>query len=211
MTKAGHYVVVLVLLSALAAAVLLLTRSQARAVANAPSIEVLDIPPYIGQCQQLGEDEEVDEYTARVLETSSILIRDYLSPEGYPVQLTIVYAGTTRRSLHFPELCLVGAGWEVRDQDVTDVGFLFNAKRLVLISGEKQQAVLYWFKTGDNMTGNYFVNAAHWAKNQLTFGTSTSAMIKLTAMIRPGREEAAFAVLERFAMQLAPVLRKGVP
>jgi len=205
-----HYILVVVALVLTAAGHLVILNAQDRAAQTKPSLEILEIPEYIGNYRQLGEDSHVSQHTLRVLQTSTILIRNYISPQGWPVQLTIVYAGATRRSLHFPEVCLVGAGWEVRKQESVPLSFLFNAKKLVLISGEKQEAVLYWFKTGDKLTGNYFLNALHWARNQLSLGTPSSSMIKLTAAIGPAGEDATFDILQDFAIKFVPILLDSV-
>jgi len=134
------------------------------------------------------------------------LMRDYVAPSGWPLQLTIVYAGTTRRSLHFPEVCLVGQGWEVREQGAQPVGFMFTAKRLVISNGSDEDAILYWFKTGDKLTGNFFVNSWHWALNQLSFQAPTSAMIKISAPIVNDDRERVFELLDDFARKLTPLL-----
>jgi EpsI family protein len=181
-------------------------------LAEAASDEpLLAIPDYIGGFERMGLDQEIPEDVQRVLETSNILIRPYRTPGGYPVVLTIVHAGSTRRSLHFPEVCLVGAGWDVREQSTMPVGFNFVARRLVLVKGDQTEAVLYWFKTGDHMTGSYFVNSLNWARNQLTFGSPNSAMIKLATPVGNRGEAAAFALLEDFAMQFESIARDRIP
>lgn len=205
-----HYIATLLILLLGAGAHWSISHAQDTASRNQAETVTLEIPDYIGGYSQQGPDEEVDERTKRILETSTVMIRNYASESGWPVQLTIVYAGTTRRSLHFPEICLVGAGWEIREQYLNPVGFDFWAKRLVLVKGKHQQAVVYWFKTGDNLTGNYFENAWEWAKNQVSFGTRTSAMIKLSAPIGSAGEEAAFAMLDDFAMKFVPILMENV-
>jgi len=185
--------------------------AQRTAVAGEQEWEGLDIPDYIGDFKRFGIDEEVDSRTKQLLETSEILIRPYRHQGGYPVTLTVVYAGTTRRSLHFPEVCLVGAGWEVREQESEPVNLGLTAKKLVLVKGDQQQAVLYWFKTGGVMTGNYFYNAYHWATGQLTDGSSTSAMIKLSCPIGDGREDVAFSILKDFASSFLPIAEERIP
>lgn len=205
-----HYVATTALLAAFGAMHWAILSAQAAPSSEEPLRELEAIPDRIAEYERVGTDVEVDEHTKRVLETSAILRRYYRSPSGWPVLLTVVYAGTTRRSLHFPEVCLVGEGWEIREQTSAPVGILFKAKRLVLVRGDQQEAVLYWFKTGDVFTGNYFVNALHWARNQLAFGAPTSAMVKLTTMIGGAGEQASFAVLEDFAGKLAPILQKHV-
>ena len=185
--------------------------SQAAAAASADEWEGLNIPDYVGSFDRFGIDEDVDERTRALLETSEILIRPYRHKSGYPVTLTIVYAGTTRRSLHFPEVCLVGAGWEVREQSSTELDFNLTATKLLLVRDDQEQAVLYWFKTGDTMTGNYFENAYHWASNQLTAGTATSALIKVSCQAKPGQEDMAFAVLRDFALSFIPMAMERIP
>lgn len=179
-------------------------------VTGAPDGATLEIPSAIVDYRQSGQDFEVDEYTRELLADSTILIRNYRAPNRRPVQLTIVRAGSTRRSLHFPEVCLVGEGWEIVRQESTRVGILFTARRLILVKGDQTQAVLYWFKTGDHVTGNFFLNAWHWARNQIAFGSPASAMFKLTTPVSSDGEAGAFAALDDFAMKFAPIMMERI-
>lgn len=202
-----HHITALVLLLGTAIAHESLRLAQVRAAnLDAPAGVVLDIPTRIGEYQSVGEDFEVSKEVRELLQTSHILIRRYALAGGPPVVLTIVYAGTTRRSLHFPEVCFVGQGWEIREQTSARVGFSFWAKRLALTKGTQEEAVLYWFKTGDELTGNFFLNSWHWARNQMRFGAPTSAMIKLSTPITGQTEEQAFELLEDFALKFTPIL-----
>ena len=205
-----NYAITLLVLLVVTGIHLNIQRAHVLAAQREPLQFAFDIPSRIGTFTQTGPDYEVDENVRELLQTSQILMRTYESTEGWPVYLTIVYAGTTRRSLHFPEVCLVGQGWEIREQYSEPVGFSFAGKHLVLIKSGRQEAVLYWFKTGNKLTGNYFVNSWHWARNQLRLGTSTSAMIRLSAPIRNNDEEKVFALLEDFAIQFAPILMSRV-
>lgn len=206
-----HYVITLVLLLGATGVHLALLNAQKEDTAKKNSeMKRLNIPDEIGGYRALGAPVPVDKWTKEALQTSTILIQNYMSPRGVPVQLTIVYAGTTRRSLHFPEVCLVGGGWDIQEQDTFPVGILFTAKRLVLAKGNQTDAVLYWFKTGNDFTGNFFINALDWAKEQFTHGAPTSAMIKLTMRIGPQGRRAAFDTLEDFAEKLTPILRERI-
>lgn len=171
----------------------------------------LDLPPVIGSYYKVGEDIDPGDDVRRALETSSILMRYYVGGNGLPILTTIVYAGHKRRSLHFPEVCLVGQGWEVEQAYSAPVGIEFQGKRLVIFRGDEKQAVLYWLKTGELFTSSTFVNALFWAREQILFGTPTSSMIKLSMPIRPGQdEEDAFAVLDDFATRLGPILLENI-
>lgn len=205
-----HYVACLCILGFAATAHFSIHGAQMRAEQDRSHMAALDIPRQIAGYRAT-EDLAIDDGTQRALETSSILQRRFASDQGREVLLTIVHAGKTRRSLHFPELCLVGSGWEVVASEPTSVGFSFRAKRLVLAHGDTRQAVLYWFKTGDKLTGNFFLNSYYWASNQLTFGAPTSSMVRLAAQAEPGREEDAFSLLEDFALVFKPTLLERVP
>lgn len=185
-------------------------REQERAGRAHPAETVLKIPSRVGPYEQVGPDLKVGDRVKKVLGTSIVMMRDYRAPNGRSIILTIVYAGATRRSLHFPEVCLVGAGWEINKQYMDPVGFDFTGKRLVLTRNSNEEAVLYWFKTGDNMTGSFFENSFHWVWNQLMFGAPTSTMIKLSAPTSGQNEEAIFSMLEDFAVKLKPILVQNV-
>ena len=169
------------------------------------------IPGRIVDYRQHGPDVEIDERTRRVLETSSILTRHYAAPSGRPVQLTLVRTSGTRRSLHFPEICLIGDGWEILSESNRALGLELTAKRLVLVKGNNTQAVLYWFKTGERMTGNFFMNAWYWTQNQIQFKTPASTMVKLATPITSSGDEPAFAALEDFALKFMPALYEYAP
>ncbi|MCC6796764.1 MAG: EpsI family protein [Candidatus Hydrogenedentes bacterium] len=186
-----------------------IVNAQKSANMEAAAPVTLDIPREIAD-YRARRDHEIDETTRAILEGSTIMIRDYAAPGGRYVQLSIVHAGSTRRSLHFPEVCLVGDGWEIVKQHQTPIGILFTAKELVLVKGERSEAVLYWFKTGEHVTGDFFRNAFEWAKNQITFGEPTSSMIKLTTPIGPGGERAAFDTLQDFATKFGPVMMEQI-
>jgi EpsI family protein len=153
-TTIAHYVAVLLLLLGVTGLHLHIIKTQI-ARGHKP-LQSLDIPSRVADYVQEGDDIPPEEGVVETLQTSVILTRMYRSATGWPVQLSIVYAGSTRRSLHFPEVCIVGHGWEIQRQETVPVGILFNAKRLVIVKGEQREAVLYFFKTGDELTGNYF-------------------------------------------------------
>lgn len=177
-----------------------------RAAREAPQQTVLDIPAYIGDFKQAGPDIDVGDHVRELLQTSTVLMRNYVSRQGWPVQLTIVYSGRTRSSLHFPEVCLVGQGWEVREQSTMPVGFFFEAKKLVTVKGEEQEAILYWFKTGEHLTGSFFGNSWEWIKGMLSFSSPATSMIKISAPVGSQGPDQSFEVLSEFGLQLTPIL-----
>ena len=187
-----------------------ISHAHAEAARAQPDKNLLDIPSTIGPYKQVGADIDPGDRVREILQTNAIVTRQYVSPGGWPVELMIVHTGQTRGSLHFPEVCLVGQGWEVREQYSAPVGFLFTAKRLVIFRGDRSQAVLYWFKTGSQLTGNYFLNTLNWVLGKITFGEPSSSMIRLSTVIGRQGDEVSFRVLEDFALQFEPILLEKV-
>lgn len=183
---------------------------QDRAVENNPLQQSFDIPPVIGSFRQLGPDLELDDRTRQILTGSTVLMRQYMSSTNWPVTLTIVHTGHSRDNLHQPEVCLVGQGWEVSKRYTEPVGFLFEAKRLVLDRGGRQQAVLYWYKTGDRFTDSAWMNALYWAEQQILTGVPTSSIIKLSTPIGRNGEDRAYEILTQMAVRLEPILSENI-
>lgn len=206
----ARYILTLVVLSVTAGLHITITNAQVRAAQSSFEPVTLNIPAEIMGYRQARPDIPVAEDIREQLETNTILIRDYFSPFGMPVNLTIVYAETTRRSLHFPEVCFTGQGWEVGAVSSIPVGFLFVGKGLVLQRSDAREAVLYWFKTGDRMTGSYFLNSYYWARDMLLFRSPSSMLVRLSTPVASQDDEAAFLVLNDFASALAPVLLETI-
>ena len=203
-----HYLALFVMLSIIAVVYFLLVRAQNEAIHAGPAVDLISVPQRIGPYTQAGNDIDVGDRVRAYLETSRILVRRYSAPSGRPIELTIVHAAVTRRSLHFPEICLIGEGWDIREQGIQPVGVVFTAKRLVLVRGAEREAVLYWFQTGTRLTANYFLNAWHWARDQVCYRSPVSAMIRLSTPMGNQNETAAFSALVDFAMKLAPIMQE---
>lgn len=78
-------------------------------------LAALDVPLRVGG--YLGHDVPVDSVTRAALASADIISREYRSPAGAIVDLTLI-GGTDRSALHDPRSCLVGAGWKLNDDRV---------------------------------------------------------------------------------------------
>ncbi|NIA15328.1 MAG: EpsI family protein [Nitrospiraceae bacterium] len=179
---------------------------QANAAQTSSLPELLNIPSQILEFRQAQPDTPVPESIRQNLETNTILMRNYISSYGRPVQLTIVYAEKTRRSLHFPEVCFTGQGWETRSKSPIPVGTLFIGQGLTVQKGDAQEAVLYWFKTGRQFTANYFLNTYYWARDKLLLRNPSTMLIRLSTPVGDQGEERAYRALSDFAAGLSPIL-----
>ena len=182
-------------------------------VAEADSLPELrrQVPSQILQFSQAQPDMPVPESVRKNLETNTILMRTYASPSGRPVRLAIVYAEKTRRSLHFPEVCFTGQGWETYGKSAIPVGIHFVGQGLSVQKGDAREAVLYWFKTDRNLTGSYFLNSYYWARDKLLLRSPSSMLVRLSTPVGSEGEAYAYRILTDFAAGLAPILLETIP
>jgi len=206
----ARYGITIILLLATALVHRAVVSIQGTAAESSASPTVLNVPSQLLDFRQARPDIPVDNSVRQLLETNTVLMRDYVSARGELVQLAIVYAENTRRSLHFPEVCLTGQGWEVSGQSAVPIGLLFVAKSLTLQKGDQQEAVIYWFQTGEHLTGNYFLNSFQWAWDRLLLRKPSTMLVRISAPIGKQGREAAFSVLNDFAAALAPVLLETI-
>jgi EpsI family protein len=199
-------VATLIILAITAALHTAISRNQQASAASTEAPALFDIPSQIIEFRQARPDAPIPESLRQELETNTILMRDYLAPDGRPVQLTIVHAGTSRRSLHFPEVCFTGQGWETADKFLVPIGVYFVGQGLLVQKGDNREAVLYWFKTGGDSTASYLMNTLYWSRDTLMMRDPGSQLIRLSTPIGDDGEERAFRVLSDFASGLVPLL-----
>ncbi len=201
-----RYVATLAILASAAALHSSISRHQQASAAASATPELLNIPAQILEFRQARPDTPVPESLRRELETNTILMRDYVSSNGEPVQLSIVHAGKSRRSLHFPEVCFAGQGWETASKTLIPVGVYFVGQGLIVQKGGAREAVLYWFRTGNHATASYAMNTYYWSRDTLMMRSPNSQLIRVSTRIGEGGEERAFRLLSDFASGLVPVL-----
>ena len=205
-----HLAVLLIVLSTTIAHIYI--GQKQNSVAQASSLpDLLNIPSRVLEFKQLRPDSPVPESTRRTLETNTILMRDYASAHGRPVNLTIVYAEKTRRSLHFPEVCFTGQGWETHGKYTIPVGTYFLGQGLTVQKGDSKSAVLYWFKTGNELTGSYYKNTFNWSSDKLLLRNPSTMLVRLSTPVGEQGEELAYQILSDFASGLTPILFDTIP
>jgi len=202
----NRYTATLVLLVIATGAHLMIAGAQAQQADQTAPPTAIDVPARIMGFEQVGEDMQAGEYITNLLETNTILMRRYRAPSGWPLQLTIVYSENTRRSIHFPEVCFTGQGWETHGKASVPVGLQFVAQGITVQRGDAQEAVLYWFQTGDDCTGNYFINSLYYARDTLMLQEPATMLVRLSTPIGRLNTEQAYGLLNEFAAALAPIL-----
>ncbi len=155
------------------------------------------------------------ELEKEILETDAIMTRTYANGGGAECDLSVVFARDNRRVAHPPELCYKGSGWTVEEKKVVEFpidGKRFAVNRLLLVRGGARLWVYYWYKVGKKCSASYARMQWNIIMSHLSFHTSSSALVRLSAFSPgPERDAATLAALDRFAAVAIPAVLRALP
>ena len=146
-------VVLLVTFAAVAAFSWANEKAPARLSANLDAF-----PQTCGDWQGLA-DRDISADVLQVLGLDEWLLRSYGNARDESVMLYIGYLGgwdpkNRRQTVHSPQFCYGGGGWEIVEKDVREVDVAGRSVPLTWMLVEKdghRQLVSYWFQWGDRI------------------------------------------------------------
>jgi EpsI family protein len=163
---------------------------------------------------------ELDQSTLEVLGSGDFMERVYHDPAGRlpAVDVFLAYFPTQRTgdTIHSPQHCLPGAGWNP-DENVQVTLSLpghtpFPANRYVISKAGSRELVLYWF-----WAHNRGVASEYWAKYYLVsdairMNRSDGSLVRFVTPMFPGETpEAAQQRLVPFTSAVMPLLDNYIP
>ncbi|MDP3980357.1 MAG: EpsI family protein [Chlamydiota bacterium] len=169
------------------------------------------IPLKIGLWE--GKDFPVDYAALRILETSDVLYREY-SQEGVgKLYLLIVFSADRRKTIHPPEVCYLGSGFEIVSK--TPILFKtdernFDAIRLYVNKDFQKEIIVYWYKIGSLYTGSYIKQQINIVLNLLSDKDSPGALMEVM-MLMDENSEKAEDIIRSFLKDLIPLIDKYIP
>jgi EpsI family protein len=131
---------------------------------------------------------------------------------GGMVHLLVVWFQTQQggRQPHSPKVCLPGSGWEpvstgtVRVRDAV-------INRYVAVSGAERAVVLYWYQTPARAIAGEW-EAKFWLMvDGMRYHRTDAAIVRVTAPVINGNEEAASKCALRFSEMAYPLMRQTLP
>ena len=183
--------------------------------------------PFSGFPMQLGDWTSMQEppLTKRELEVlgvSDYVTRAYFAPQRTGVGLYIGYWQSQRQgsSIHSPQNCLPGAGWEPVSQSIISFAdprtpdTSYQANRYVVQKGNDRILVLYWFQSHGRIVASEYWSKFYLVTDAMRLDRSDGAIVRLTAaMAGPGPEAEARAQSDAlaFAGVLLPQLDAFLP
>jgi EpsI family protein len=163
--------------------------------------------------------------TKRVLEVLGVedyLTRAYFTPDRAGVGLYIGYWASQRQgdTIHSPQNCLPGAGFEPVSQSMIDVpdprhpGSLLTLNRYVVRKGNEHQLVVYWYQSHGRIVASEYWGKIYMVVDAVRMNRTDGAIVRVIAPYDgedPGAETKAEQQAVRFINDLIPQLDPFLP
>ncbi|MBF0522898.1 MAG: EpsI family protein [Candidatus Omnitrophica bacterium] len=166
------------------------------------------------------EEVELSKTEYAVLETKNAFIRHYHLPSGENVNFFVVYSQRNRKVSHPPEICYTGGGTMAISKKTQSIhiatkddpkGIDLPFNNLVMDGLGMQQSLMYWFKVGDEFTASYWKQQMLIAFKTLMGKPSSSALIRISTVVKNNDIAGAEKTLREFAGLITPYLRTYLP
>lgn len=164
-----------------------------------------------------------DEDVLRVLGADDYVSRRYITDSAV-ADLYVGYYRSQRQgdSIHSPQNCLPGAGWQPVENGTVTIPVAANAaagssparaitvNRYVIQKDFDKQVVLYWFQGRGRVVASEYANRAYLVLDSLRTRRSDGALVRVTSPVISSVDDASRAA-ERFASTLYPKLSEVIP
>jgi EpsI family protein len=214
------------MLTAVGATAMFLDHLHAHQRLGLPGIKTSPIPDSKRLVVELPE--QVLNYQSKAIETDAGLLsglphdtsfgqRVYWAPDNFAVGVSIVLMGGDRSSIHKPQFCLRGSGWEiVRTEEravrmARPMAYDLPVTKLSLVEEKPgvhhglHQIYVYWFVADNEYTSSHWQRMWWLARDVIRTGVLQRwAYITVCANCRPGDEDATYERLTKFIAAAAP-------
>ncbi len=143
------------------------------------------IPLQIGEWQ--GKDIAVNDKILDILQTQSLLMREYTNKEGQIIYLTIVYYSSNRVEFHSPERCAVGEGSNIVDSGketiYIDTDRNIVANKFLVKNSQSEAITLYYYESGQYLTASYTGLRWNMILNKIQGKPNSGTLVKFSAVV----------------------------
>jgi EpsI family protein len=189
-----------------------------------PPRQTLDqLPLAIGEWKGLQQEPFTKDILA-ILGVDDYTTRAYFTPAREGVGLYIGYYDSQRQgdTMHSPQNCLPGAGWEPVSNRLMDVtvasgtaGQTQNIRinRYMIQKGLDRQLVLYWYQAHGRVVASEYWGKFYLIADAFRMNRTDGALVRVIAPVAPGEqgEAAAEALAVKFVHELFPLLPAYLP
>ena len=171
-----------------------------------------------------GEDVEVPEAEAAVAGFTDYALRVYQDPTPRSrgpgaVPWASVYFGfydqqSRGKTIHSPQNCLPGAGWEALSSEPTTIGEGANAfvvNQYILQKGQDRALVLYWYQGRGRVAHNEYLVKWDLLRDATLKRRTDEALVRIVVPVVQGVDAQAFDLAREVAQEVKPALDQVLP
>jgi hypothetical protein len=146
--------------------------------------------------------------------------RRYFGPDGIAIQSTAILMGADRTSIHRPEYCMPGQGWNIDDKKIVNIPIQDNPPYQLEVAQWNVSQVLkqpdgrqvkysavyaFWYAANNEQTANHD-KMLEWLTMDLfrTGALQRWAYISYFALCAPGQEDATFERMKQLIAAQVP-------
>ena len=213
MNSSPRYFAMLIFLCAAAAYTTFLT--QARERENVPARESFDkFPEQLGTWKMYNS-QTLDQRVLGLLAPDDYISRTYVNAEGRAVFLFIAYYLSQRsgKTLHSPQNCLPGAGWEIVQRGRIDLAGNATINDFTIAKENDRMITYYWYQGRGRVEANEYWDKIYGVQDAVFKNRTDAALVRVMVPSddKPSVEEAARQVALDFINQLRPELARFIP
>lgn len=180
--------------------------------------ELADFPKDLGPWQ--GRFQPMSQQLIDALDLTDYLQMSYAGPEGESIDLYVAWYTSQSKgeSIHSPETCLRGGGWNFASSGEAEVGIPGYAgsplriNRTVLRHGDKRMLSYFWFPVRGRQLVNAYELKLFTLWGSLTQNRTDGALVRVMTVLKEGeRLERAEARMKGFLGRALPVLDEYLP
>jgi EpsI family protein len=165
------------------------------------------IPLQIGEWQ--GKDIAVNDKILDILQTQSLLMREYTNKEGLIIYLTIVYYSSNRVEFHSPERCAVGQGSNIVESGYETIPLdkktNIVANKFLVKNQQAELITLYYYESGKYLTASYFGLRWYMILNKLQGKPNSGTLVKFSIFV-PKNPVETVNTLKKFISEISQLL-----
>ncbi len=227
--KNPKWLIIFITLALMAATAGALIRLKANQKLGKPGIKATPLPGSV--MMQITLPEQVPGFTSSNVPESEVELgyfpkdtsyarRLYQASDGFMVSTTIILMGADRTSIHRPEYCLMGQGWDVQKKTEVKIPLAglspyelpvmkwVASKTVPTPDGQKQEVrglYVFWFVADNEMTTGNVQLQCDLVRDLLFTGILQRwAYISYFAYCLPGQEDATFERMKGLIAASAP-------
>lgn len=154
------------------------------------------------------------DYALRLYQSEDTLTADVAAAPWASIYLGFYEQQSRGRTIHSPQNCLPGSGWEALSSQPETLGEgagAFTVNRYVLQKDEQRALVLYWYQGRGRVANNEYLVKWDLLRDAALRRRTDEALVRIVVPMPAGDDAGALALARQLALELKPSLDRVLP